>query len=92
MSESEPLPIGSYADEANTIRGLAAQAKSAEVREQLLRIAALYEKLAMLLRDAALHSLVTMASTLQGDLDARQGDLNARRTSYEEQPHRVEEE
>ncbi len=71
MSESEPRPVDRYADEATSIRALAAQAKSAEVREQLFRIADLYEKLELLLRDAALHSLVTMASTLQGDLDGR---------------------
>jgi hypothetical protein len=47
-----------YAEQAISIRALAARA-------QLLHIAVLYEKLSLVLRDAALHSLVRMASTLR---------------------------
>jgi hypothetical protein len=75
MSETEPaLAQNTYAEEAISIRALAAQAKSAEVRVQLLQIAALYEKLAHLVGDAAVQSLIAMASTLHGDL-ALHGDL-----------------
>jgi hypothetical protein len=68
MSETGPaLAHSTYAEQAMSIRELAAQAKFAEVRAQLLAIAALYEKLADVLRHAALHSLTTMASTLHHD-------------------------
>jgi hypothetical protein len=68
MSETGPaLAPSTYAEQAMSIRELAAQAKFAEVRAQLLAIAGLYEKLADVLRHAALHSLTTMASTLHHD-------------------------
>ena len=72
-----------YAKEAISIRELAAQVKSAEVRAQLLQIAVLYEKLSDLLSDAAVHSTIAMASTLHGDLFVHPG------TSLDE-PSRVE--
>jgi hypothetical protein len=76
MTETGSAPAHSiYAEQAISIRELAAQAKFAEVRAQLLVIAALYEKLEDLLRDAAVHSLVTMASTLHGDSNSLHGDL-----------------
>jgi hypothetical protein len=76
MSETGPaLAHSTYAEQAMSIRELAAQAKFAEVRAQLLAIAALYEKLADVLRHAALHSLTTMASTLHHDSNSLHGDL-----------------
>lgn len=70
MSDTKPPFQNTYEDQAISIRALAAQAKSADAQAQLLHIAAMYDKLAHLLRDAAVHSLITMASTLQGDATA----------------------
>jgi hypothetical protein len=78
MSETGPaLAHSTYAEQAMSIRELAAQAKFAEVRAQLLAIAALYEKLADVLRHAALHSLTAMASTLHHDSSSLRGDSNS---------------
>jgi hypothetical protein len=78
MPETGPAPAHrTYTEQAISIRELAAQAKFTEVRAQLLVVAALYEKLEDLLRDAALHSLITMASTLHGDSNSHYGDPNS---------------
>jgi hypothetical protein len=79
MSETGPALAHSstYAEQAMSIRELAAQAKFAEVRAQLLAIAALYEKLGDVLRHAALHSLTTMASTLHHDSNSLHHDSNS---------------
>ncbi len=68
MSQLQPPAEDAYADEAISIRALAARAKSADARAQLLHIAVLYEKLSVLMRHAALNSLVRIASTLREDL------------------------
>jgi len=84
MSETRPAHLQcTYAEQAVSIRELAAQVKSAEVRAQLLQIARLYEKLSDLLRDAAAHSLTTMASTLHGDLFLHPGTLLNERSRVE---------
>jgi hypothetical protein len=46
------MPIPSYKEEAKSIRALAAQAQRPEVQAQLLRLAAMYEKLALLAKEA----------------------------------------
>jgi hypothetical protein len=80
MSETGPaLAHSTYAEQAMSIRELAAQAKFAEVRAQLLAIAALYEKLADVLRHAALHSLTAMASTLHHDSNSLHHDSSSLR-------------
>jgi hypothetical protein len=69
MSKTGPAHMqNTYAEQAISIRELAAQVKSSEVRAQLLQIAILNEKLSDLLREAAVRSLTTMAVTLHGDL------------------------
>ncbi|MDP9012968.1 MAG: hypothetical protein M3O41_10005 [Pseudomonadota bacterium] len=65
MSKTEPPEPDTYAEQAISIRALAARAKSADTQTQLLHIAVLYEKLSLVLRDSALHSLGRMASTLR---------------------------
>jgi hypothetical protein len=62
MSKTEALPDAKrYADEAQTLRALAKVAKDADVRRQMLRVAALYDKLAALVEEAAFHTLTTAA-------------------------------
>lgn len=62
MLEKDPLPDAQrYADEARALRALGEQTKSYEARRQLLGLAALYDKLAELVEEAALHTLTTAA-------------------------------
>ena len=62
MLEREAVPDAKrYADEAESLRALAEQTKTPDVRIQLLCVAALYEKLAELVEEAAYHTLSTAA-------------------------------
>jgi hypothetical protein len=51
MSETNPTPIPSYTEQAKSIRALAAQAQRPEIQAQLLRLASMYEKLALLAKE-----------------------------------------
>ncbi len=62
MSKKEALPDAKkYTEEARTLRSLAQEAKDEDVRRQMLRVAALYDKLAELVEEAAFHTLTTAA-------------------------------
>jgi hypothetical protein len=74
MLEKDPLPDAKrYADEATALRALGEQTKSYEARTQLLGLAALYDKLAELVEEAALHTLTTAALVATMNLPEKQG-------------------
>ena len=70
MREREPLPDAArYAAEAKSLRALAEQWKlSADMRDQLLRVAVLYDRLAEQVEDAAFHTLTVAALVATSDL------------------------
>jgi hypothetical protein len=74
MPEKDPLPDAKrYADEATALRALGEQTKSHEARRQLLGLAALYDKLAALVEEAALHTLTTAALVATMNLPEEEG-------------------
>jgi hypothetical protein len=74
MLEKDPLPDAQrYADEATALRALLERTKSYEARRQLLGLAALYDKLAALVEEAALHTLTTGALMATMHLPEKEG-------------------
>ena len=62
MLKEAPPDAQTYAAQAKSMRALAERATSVEVKDQLLRLAALYEKLAKVAEDFVLRSLSAAAS------------------------------
>jgi hypothetical protein len=62
MLKEAPPDAQTYAAQAKSMRALAERATSVEVKDQLLRLAALYEKLAQVAEEFVLRSLSAAAS------------------------------
>jgi hypothetical protein len=84
MPEKElPPDAQRYAEEARGLRAVAITVTEIEVRDELLRVADLYEKLAQLVEESALHTLSAAA------LVATQGLPSPHKESPQDADHRV---
>jgi hypothetical protein len=79
MREKESPPEAMrYAAEATALRELAERGKfSSELREQLLRVAVLYDRLAEQVENAAFHTLTVAALVATKDLPKENQDHTA---------------
>jgi hypothetical protein len=71
MLKEAPPESQTYAAQAKSMRALSERATSSEVRDQLLRLAKLYDKLAKVTGEFVLRSLSAAASIATSSADPR---------------------